>query len=367
MRLGTSDTQPRILSELRCSAQDLQHMRNRALELEANRTSEQRQVSGPRDWLRRFTPRGQNEIPRSEMLLVAISPHLLRCSALRNAGRPGNHPRIVFLQVTPLACWLPVGVMLRTNDFSRAQYRALSRARPESRHILLREWFESCGNPLWCRPDTFDWEGIGDAGLFSADVIYQPADELPLQAQPPFPILCADNPEVNAAILADPSLSWRRTVYTNDSEVAKLLVSCEHPDVRMLYADADADADCRVAGGVAEGTAASQPRAFFLNSFLNHSFVVEMTGPAERNTLWDFAENTFGRIFGRESCFDAGSSPDEAIHVRLASPAAPLDLRWRVEQTADGPLLSDALASFAGVPPYLRSRRAFMLWAFGLF
>jgi hypothetical protein len=253
--------------------------------------------------------------------------------------------------------------MLKTNDFSRAQYRALSRARPESRHVLLREWFGSYSNPLWCRPDTFDWDGIEDTNLFSTEVIYRPGDELLPQEPPLFPILCADSPEVNAAILADPSLSWRRTVYTNDSEVAKLLVSCEHPDVRTF----GVDADCRTAGSMVERVVASESRAIFLNSFRSHSFAVEMTGPAKRNALWDFAENTFSRIFGRESCFAVANPRNEAIHVRLASPAAPVDLRWRIEQTADGPLTSDAVRSFAGVPPYLRSRRELMSWVFGLF
>jgi len=371
MRLASSDAwaEHAIFSELNCSERDLLPMRNQRLELQARQATGQRQIERRRDWFRwlfRWPRPGRRRAPadtRSGTLLVSVSPHLLRCSAaLRNLEGLSNVPRLLFLQVTPLAEWVAAGVVLRPHDFSRRRHYALSRALPEERHALLREWFGVGGNPLWCRPDTLEWACGEDTNLFSPDVAYRYFDDLRSPEPPLFPVLRADSLEANAAILANPELSWRRTVYTNDAEVAKLLAACEHPDVRLLGIDTDCSA-----GKASDESFETETRAFFLNSFRNNAFAVEMTGPAERAALWNFAENCFGRIFGRESCFVTPDPSVDAIFVRLVSPAAPIALRWRIDQTASGPLMYDGAESFAGVPPYLRSRRAFVSWAFHLF
>jgi hypothetical protein len=261
-----------------------------------------------------------------------------------------------------LAEWALAGAIVRARDFRRRQSDALSRALPEDRHLLLREWFGAFGNTLWCRPDTLDWSDAEGANLFGADVTYRYVNDLRPLGPPLFPVLRADSSEANAAILANTGLSWRRTVYTNDSEVAKLLTTCEHPDVRLLGFDADWPT-----GETVEEPAAVQTHEFFLNSFRNNAFAVEMAGPPERAALWNFAENCFGRIFGRESCFMAPSLSLDAIYVRLASPAAPVSLCWRIDESDGGPLIFDGAESFAGIPPYLRSRRAFVAWAFRQF
>jgi len=366
MRLASSDAhvEPSILSELNCSEQELLQMRNHQLELETRRTTNERPArQRDRSHWSRLGGLLQRLQSGPGSLVVCLSPHLSRCSfVLRSPERPPDTPWMIFLQVTPLAEWLAAGAIIRASDFSHRQRNALSTALREDRHLILQEWFGASGNTLWCRPDTLDWTGRENADLFGADVTYRYTNDLRTLERPLFPVLRADNAETNAAIAANTGLAWRRTVYTNDSEIAKLLTTCEHPDVRRLGFDADFTID-----DTNEMVQPSETHTFFLDSFRVNAFVIEIAGPPEPTVLWNFVENCFGRIFGREACFMTSSRSLDAIHVRLASPATPVNLRWRIHESADGPVIFDGVESFAGAPAYLTSRRAFISWAFRLF
>jgi hypothetical protein len=299
----------------------------------------------------------------SDRLLVAISLHIMRCrQALRHTPVIPSRPVLLSLQVTPRAEWVAAGLVTSPAMFDKRHRTRLDRCLPEARSSLLTEWHVDSTAVLPVKPDTLEWSGLELEPLFAPVVCYFYGAAPAARIIPRYPVLRADTTEIKQALFENPGLAWRRTVWTDDPELARLLVACEHPETLLAP----------VYGACPEGAAtvppvASEPHTFLLNAFRHHSFFVSMSGPNGFSDLWEFAERVFGGIFGFESCFSTRDATDGAISVKLDSPAISNRLQWRVERGPSEFCISDWQGEHSCRPNYLSTRQAFVAWMFDQF
>ena len=295
-------------------------------------------------------------------LLIAASPHLLRCRrALDDAALAEHTPFLLLLQVTPQAEWIVAGAVTDASRFDHKIRARLEHCCPERRAALLRQWCGHSAPMLPVKPDTLEWSGTECEGLFSADVSYLYNRGFDDPSAVPYPALRADSASKSEKLKADVGLSWRRTVWTDDFELTRLLAGCEHPAVRLTSIH-----------GEFHGTAEpdrepSEAHTHFLNAFRYGGFFLDLTGPPDNAPLWRFTESTFGSIFGIESCFCTRAARRGSVCVRVASPSLPDVIQWQVEAGGDGFYVFDGKCTHAGRPDYFRSRRDFVAWAFNRF
>lgn len=309
-------------------------------------------------------PGGWSDEPAAacDMLLVVLSPHLLRCrNALDALTRRPARPVLLSLQIAPLAEWVIAGVLTTPEQFPTERRMRLARCRADKRPALLLEWYAVAGIVLPVTPDLLDSSDMALEHLMSRDISCLYSQSTNVAIAPEYPAMVAGDPETKQALIADPGTAWGRSVWSSDLELLRELTACEHPVLRCpeIHGAPASYAACPAP--------ARQEHTDLFDAFRRHSFFLDLTGPVGYSEMWDFAESVFAPVFGIESCFCVQVEDRSGVSVTLVSPAIGETARWSVAPADSSFVVIDAWENHAGAPAYLKSRQAFTAWAFKRF